>query len=223
MSRDDELYHYGVLGMRWGIRKDRGSSSSSLRKKYRQHKINKKRKKSLEKARKAKRRRQEYLKDPVKLYRHRDEFSTEEIRNALDRLNTEQKLHEASIAKLQRGAKYVETLAKYSTPTKTLMQDLSTMYKLATVDSNKAKEQNDKVLALLNEINRNTNPNSDVGKGKTMGEKMKDVIDSTPPVKVANAAKAGYTAASNEFDRATAQTQKREEERRQKKEARNKR
>lgn len=159
MTRDDELYHYGVLNMRWGIRKDR-SASSSLRKKYKKHKANVKRKKTLAKAREAKRRRQEYLKDPVKLYRHRDEFSTEEIQKAIDRINTEQRLHDASIAKLQRGAKYVETLAKYSTPTKTFLQDASTIYKLATVDRDKAKETNDKMMKLLENIDNNTKPAS---------------------------------------------------------------
>lgn len=32
---DNELMHYGVLGMKWGVRKDRGSGSSSRKKRKR--------------------------------------------------------------------------------------------------------------------------------------------------------------------------------------------
>lgn len=91
---NNELAHYGVLGMKWGVRKQKyyekkaRSSSGSKSKKYaekaaKQARANKKYKKAY---------RAQILSDPTKLYKHRKDFSKEEIDKAMSNFNREQKL-----------------------------------------------------------------------------------------------------------------------------------
>ena len=82
---DETLAHYGVLGMRWGVRKDRKKSSGSIKR---------------SKNRKAKKQVKTY-KDPKEaleardldyMNKHKDKFSTNEINQVLSRLDTEKRL-----------------------------------------------------------------------------------------------------------------------------------
>ena len=50
---------------------------------------------------------------PTALYRNRDAYSTKELKDALDRINTEQKLHEMSIKELNRGKDVLDTIVGY--------------------------------------------------------------------------------------------------------------
>lgn len=82
---DETLAHYGVLGMRWGVRKDRKKSGGSIKR---------------SKNRKAKKQVKTY-KDPKEaleardldyMNKHKDKFSTNEINQVLSRLDTEKRL-----------------------------------------------------------------------------------------------------------------------------------
>ena len=52
-------------------------------------------------------------KSPTALYKNRDAYTTAELKNALDRINTEQKLHEMSIKELNRGKEVLDTIIGY--------------------------------------------------------------------------------------------------------------
>lgn len=87
---DETLAHYGVLGMRWGVRKDRGKSNGSIKR---------------SKNRKAKKQVKTY-KDPKEalaakdlkyMNEHKDLYSTSEINQVLSRVDTERRL--SSMAK----------------------------------------------------------------------------------------------------------------------------
>lgn len=106
----DELYHHGVKGMRWGVRKQRERSSLGSR-----FRASVKRKVREAKERKITARRNRILKDPVQLNKHRDEFSNDEIKQALARFDLEEKLVNASVTRIQRGAKWFSQAADYTT------------------------------------------------------------------------------------------------------------
>lgn len=52
-------------------------------------------------------------KSPTALYKNRDAYTTEELKKALDRINTEQKLHEMSVKELSRGKDILDTVVGY--------------------------------------------------------------------------------------------------------------
>ena len=77
---DDALQHYGVKGMKWGVRKsDNQTSNNSIRDRLR---------------RKYKPTHEDLLKskNPKQLYKHRDELSDYELKKKVDRLYNEKKL-----------------------------------------------------------------------------------------------------------------------------------
>lgn len=131
MSRyyDDELYHHGVKGMKWGQhifgKASRGASAIKGKiKDYRDGADDRKARKTLKKASKsearaerkqaAREKRLEQLsKSPTYLWKHKDAYTTEELNKALNRINTEQRIHEASMKELKRGKDICDTIIGY--------------------------------------------------------------------------------------------------------------
>lgn len=101
--------------MKWGVRKDRTkgtSKKSSLIGK----KKTKEEKDAEEKSRVAKakeKRRQEILRSPTQLYKHRNEFTQEEIDSAMKRMKWERELRQLSRDEMSRGKTYVDVFIGY--------------------------------------------------------------------------------------------------------------
>lgn len=90
--RDDELAHYGVLGMRWGVRKDRQSRSSGK---------TKRRAPSEQQIEKSRRR--------VGVNQRRT-LSEEELKKRIERLELEKRYKDLSDNDVNRGRKVVSSI-----------------------------------------------------------------------------------------------------------------
>lgn len=125
----DSLEHYGVPGMRWGVRKDRGSSGSRTPGRKRStgktraatRREEREKAKAAKKAAEAKRKaeaevakkeaqRKKILRDPRQLYKHRDEFTYDEIKEAMKRFDWEKQLNGYSQSQVAQGAKFIGDL-----------------------------------------------------------------------------------------------------------------
>lgn len=117
MEQNNELAHYGVLGMKWGVRKEKyyankaKKSSGEKAKKYtekliKQKKANKKYKKAY---------RAQILSDPTKLYKHRKDFSKEEIDKAMNNFNREERLRNYSQNKQNSKLNTIKRITAYGT------------------------------------------------------------------------------------------------------------
>ena len=110
---NNELYHYGVLGMKWGVRK---SSGGGVSKTGRRGRTTKERPPAHEDYKKA------HSKKSVR------EMSDTELRSRINRLDMERRYQELNPSTKNRGRKYVNSIIKAGTTIATATGTALTIY-----------------------------------------------------------------------------------------------
>lgn len=120
---NNELYHYGVLGMHWGVRRTpeqlghRTKSSGSDRSAKARVRVNKKKAGSTKpmtaEEKEAKKKEAMDSHDPRQVYANKDLFSDAELRSAYTRLLMEKQIKDLTPKQKNKGAEYIDAAIKW--------------------------------------------------------------------------------------------------------------
>ena len=120
---NNELYHYGVLGMHWGVRRTpeqlghRTKSSGSARSAKARVRVNKKKAVSTKpmtaEEKEAKKKEAMDSHDPRQVYANKDLFSDAELRSAYTRLLMEKQIKDLTPKHKNKGAEYIDAAIKW--------------------------------------------------------------------------------------------------------------
>lgn len=141
---NNELYHYGILGMKWGVRRTpeqlghRSKSSGSARSAKARVKVDKKKdnasstkeEKPMTAEEKAKKK-EKVLKsrNAKELYANKDLFDDQELRTAYQRLMLEKQIKDLTPKQKSRGEAYVDAVIKWGGKTNQLTSTGLQFYK----------------------------------------------------------------------------------------------
>ncbi len=95
VHEDLELFHHGVLGMKWGVR------NSETMARYRRNR-------AAAKQRRTAKRKVKYAKDPKKAYKHRTMYTNKEMDYLIERFGKEAKLKDLATADMKQAKSFLE-------------------------------------------------------------------------------------------------------------------
>lgn len=141
---EDILEHYGVKGMRWGIRKDRRAARVAARmekarkKKFKDIQKEREKKEEAKKAAKEEKKQNERIRkklmksrDPAYVYKNAHLLTDQELQQRLNRLKNESELKRLAGKKKSKGEAYVDNFIKWGTKA-------NAVYKVMNSDLGKA-------------------------------------------------------------------------------------
>ena len=112
-GEEDELSHYGILGMHWGIRRYQNPDGTLTDAGKRR--LAKKQAKDEKVKAKAAKKREKYILNPDSKYirKHLERFDIEEIKSAYERMDWKKKIEDIEKDRRKIGKEKVDTLIKY--------------------------------------------------------------------------------------------------------------
>lgn len=181
MSFSDELYHYGVKGMKWGVRRTpeqlghRTSAklkkaATSVSKKIEDQKKQREAKRAVSLAKKKK----AYLASPTLLFKHRKMFEKSEIDAAMKQFEWEQKLYQQASAERKRGKEFANDALDY---VDTAIRGYNTAAKLYNAYAEGSQLEN-RLPLVSNESKKSDNKKKASKKEKTVLEKLSEYASS---------------------------------------------